>query len=317
MIRSRWYTNPLFVFIFSLVALGTSLFLYIHSYLRVNNAFSDFVRKRNLNPEQFLESETWVMILTLSCLVAIIITGLFIIFLYYRKMIQLYRMQQNFINGFTHELKTPIASLKLFLDTFSKHELPRDQQEKYLQLMIRDTERLSDNVGQILNLAKIEEKKYQAQWTIVNFKTYLEEWLRKNNYLYQELTINIVDKRKEEVWVRIDPELMGMVLMNLFSNAILHNPNKEKTVDVSIEYQGKELWVLLTDNGPGIEKSQMKNIFKKFFQIYPGGKGSGLGLYLVSQVIKYQKGSVEVRSKEEAQGAGCIFILKLPKEKGV
>jgi len=120
---------------------------------------SDFVRKKNLDSSQFLEPQTWIMILVLSVLVTVILVCLVIIFVYYQKVIQLYRMQQNFINGFTHELKTPLASLRLFLDTFLKHELPREEQMKYLTFMKRDTDRLVDNVNLILNLAKIEEKK--------------------------------------------------------------------------------------------------------------------------------------------------------------
>jgi len=118
MIKSRWFFHPLFIFIFSLVALALSLFIYIRSYLQVNYALQEVVHKYNLNAGQMLETETWVLILTLSLLVAVILGGLLIIYIYSQKIIQLYRLQQNFINGFTHELKTPIASLQLFWKRF-------------------------------------------------------------------------------------------------------------------------------------------------------------------------------------------------------
>jgi len=142
MIKSRWFYHPLFIFIFSLLALASSLVIYIRSYLRVHAALEEVVYKYHLNTKSLLDTETWVLVLILSLLVAVILTGLLIIYIYYQKMIQLYRLQQNFINGFTHELKTPIASLKLFLETFSRHDLPRDEQLKYLEYMKRDTSRL-------------------------------------------------------------------------------------------------------------------------------------------------------------------------------
>src|SRR5690606_13373912 len=96
--RSNWLLRPVTIFVCSLVALGTSLYLYISSYLRVNDAFATFVRKHNLDARVLLDSQTWVTILILSILVGSIILGFTLVFVYYQKLIQLYRMQQNFIN---------------------------------------------------------------------------------------------------------------------------------------------------------------------------------------------------------------------------
>ena len=179
--KSSWLLRPVTIFVFSLLALGTSLYLYITSYLRVNDAFAMFVRKHNLDARQLLDSHTWVTILVLSILVGSIILGFSLVFIYYQKLIQLYRMQQNFISGFTHELKTPIASIRLFLDTFSRHDLPREDALKYIEFMRKDTDRLASNVDQILNLAKIEEKKYEPNFTTVEANQYLNEIVAKNN----------------------------------------------------------------------------------------------------------------------------------------
>src|SRR5690606_37488781 len=173
--KSNWLLRPVTIFIFSLIALGTSLYLYISSYLRVNDAFASFVRKHNLDARQLLDSHAWVTILVLSVLVGAIILGFTLVFIYYQKLIQLYRMQQNFINGFTHELKTPIASIRLFLDTFARHELPRAEALKYLDFMRKDTDRLASNVDQILNLSKIEEKKYGLSFVATNMSELFRE----------------------------------------------------------------------------------------------------------------------------------------------
>ena len=134
----------------------------------MNNAFYEFVTKYRVEPNQFQESETWVIILMLSILVSLTLFGVAIIFIYYQKLFKLYRFQQNFINGFTHELKTPIASLRLYLDTFKRHELSSEEMNKYINFMINDTERLTLNVNQILQIAKIEDKSYKPEFVKIN-----------------------------------------------------------------------------------------------------------------------------------------------------
>jgi two-component system, OmpR family, phosphate regulon sensor histidine kinase PhoR len=191
MLKSKWFFHPLFVFIFSIIALGTSLFIYISSYIKVNDAFRTFVLKHNIAGKALFDSQTWVMILITSVLVALIITGLAIIFVYYQKMINLYRRQQNFINGFTHELKTPVASLQLLIDTFIKHDLPRSQQLKYFEYMLGDTKRISDNVNQILNLANIEEKKHLDDLHPRDVTEVIEDFIEKNKLTYNSHKINL------------------------------------------------------------------------------------------------------------------------------
>lgn len=311
--KYRWITNPVFVFIFSLIALGTSLWLYIHSYLQVNEAFNEFVRKRNLDPSPLLETETWVMILIVSILVALILIGVVIIFIYYQKMIQLYRMQQNFINGFTHELKTPIASLRLFLDTFSKHKLDEASQQKYLGYMIRDTERLSDNVNQILNLARIEDKKYEPVWQEGPIDEFIADWLERTSYWSEDADIEIVDEgkhKREDFLVRYDMNLTPLVFMNLVNNALIYNNSERPRIEISFKRQGKFVLVSFKDNGIGINKAEEKKVFRKFYQVTKAGKGSGIGLYLVQTVMKFHRGSVRLYS--EGEGHGSTFILSFP-----
>ncbi|MCP4912013.1 MAG: HAMP domain-containing histidine kinase [Oligoflexia bacterium] len=310
MFKARWYNNPVIVFILSLVALIFSLYFYIDSFLKVNEAFSKFVESRNLDPKQFLQSETWVFILILSVLVGIIIVCLVIIFIYYQKMIVLYRMQNNFINGFTHELKTPIASLKLFLETFEKHKLSEEDQQKYIGFMKRDIDRLNDNVVQILNLAKIEDKKYQGQMVVTDLAEFFESRREKVIHLLDKC--HLVIDHENSATVKIDPLLMEMVFINLLSNAINYNDKSQAEIHISFSRQGRNVTFHFKDNGRGISRKHQGNIFKKFYQAQKEGKGSGLGLFLVSQVAKYHKGSVKVYS--EGPGQGATFLFQIPTE---
>ena len=107
--------NAIFIFIFSIVALVSSFVLYIYWYIEISSGLDDVVLKFGIDPRQVFESQTAMVIAVLSLLVALILMGLSMTFVYNQKMQQLYRLQNNFINNFTHELKTPVTSLKLYL----------------------------------------------------------------------------------------------------------------------------------------------------------------------------------------------------------
>jgi len=312
MLKSKWYFHPLFVFIFSLVALGSSLGIYIRSYLRVNDALEKFMRLHKITPEKFFDTEAWVTILTLSILVAIILFGMFLIYLYYRQMIKLYRMQKNFISGFTHELKTPLASLKLFLETFTKYELSREDQLKYLNYMAKDVDRLNDNVDQILKLGRLEDKRYKSEFSKVNLYQWTEELLKKTPHLFESGDISIEKKDGGLYMASIDINLFEMLIMNLITNAFRYNDSERANLNITFEKRGKTLYLSFKDNGVGIDSGEVRNIFKKFYQVGKSVKGSGLGLYLASIIIKVHKGSIRVESA--GVGHGSCFIASMPLE---
>jgi len=105
--KSKLFFHPILIFILSVVALALSLILYIHWYMEVSTGLKAVMLRFDLDPSQVLEPQTWVVIMVLSILVGIILMGILMIFVYTQKTAQLYRLQHNFINNFTHELKTP------------------------------------------------------------------------------------------------------------------------------------------------------------------------------------------------------------------
>lgn len=255
-----------------------------------------------------LDSETWVLVLILSLLVAVILAGLLIIYIYYQKMIQLYRLQQNFINGFTHELKTPIASLQLFLETFSRHELPREEQIKYLEYMKRDTKRLSENVSRILNLGQLEDRNFKADFKQQNLVDLIETFLHNTPHLFEEGKVTFHSEVKV-VYLPIDTALFEMLMMNLITNALIYNKSKEKSVEIELSIEGNHIILDFRDNGIGLERNQAKKIFKKFYQVGKTTKGSGLGLYIVQNIARLHRGDIQAISM--GPGAGSVFRLTL------
>lgn len=312
--QAKWFLHPILVFISSIAALGTSLFLYIYWYMEVSIGLRSVIDKFNIDTEQALASETWVVIMVLSILVGIILMGIFIIFVYSQKTVQLYRLQNNFINNFTHELKTPVTSLKLYLQTFSRHELPRMDQIKYIQYMLNDVNRLSDNITRILNLAKIESKSYGGEFIVCDLVVFTKQFFKENRHLFANCDIRIHSNKNDGYSHRINESLFEMLLMNIAINAIKYNTSKNPRVDIFFKKVKNTKQIRFVDNGIGFEKKEIKKIFRKFYQIGRSdnmtAKGSGLGLHLVQNIARIHKGKMAAQS--EGRNKGSAFTLTLP-----
>ena len=184
--QTRWFIHPIFIFILSTIALAISLFLYIYWYVTVSESLKSIISRYHLDPNQFFEAQTWVVILVLSLLVTAILIGILIIFNYNLKSLRLYRIQQTFINNFTHELKTPVTSIKIFLDTFVRHEIPRQEQLKYIGFMLQDIERLSHNINSILNVARMESRVFEGEFTLVHISEVIHDFLAANAHVFRD-----------------------------------------------------------------------------------------------------------------------------------
>jgi len=312
--QSKWFLHPIFILIISTIALGLSLFLYIYWYIEVSSGLDEVIRRFQIDRDLVLASETWVVILVLSVLVGLILIGFFMIFVYNQKTLQLYRLQHNFINNFTHELKTPVTSLRLYLETFVKYDLDRQDQIKYLNYMISDAGRLADTVNRILNLARIESKSYQRELEAKDIVSVVERFFRRNRHLFTNLTISVAGTATHTYTCLVDPSLFEMLLMNLATNAGKYNSAPDPRLEISFLPASRYLKVRFKDNGNGFEKKERKRIFKKFYQVGRSedmsAKGSGIGLFLVQSIAKIHDGKVTAFS--EGPGRGATFTLTLP-----
>jgi signal transduction histidine kinase len=310
----KWLFHPILVFIFSVTALVVSLFLYIYWYIEVSSGLRSAMVRFNVEQDQVFAADTWLVILVLSILIGIILLGIFIIFVFSQKTMQLYRMQNNFINNFTHELKTPVTSLQLYLQTFSRYELSRDDQLKYIQYMLTDVDRLTQNINRMLNLAKLESKSYMGEFVVCDLVKTVDQFLEENAHLFKNCRVVVHHPDTTTVYQRINRHLFEMLLMNILTNAIKYNAAEMPQVDIFIEPKRQRTHIRFTDNGLGFERKEMKKIFRKFYQIGQSddmtAKGSGLGLHLVQNIARLHKGKVLAES--QGRGKGSTFTLILP-----
>jgi len=310
----KWLFHPILVFIFSVTALVASLFLYIYWYVEASSGIRTAMERFNLEPDQVLAADTWVVILVLSILLGIILLGIFIIFVFSQKTLQLVRMQNNFISNFTHELKTPVTSLQLYLQTFSMHRLSREDQLKYIGYMLADVRRLTGNINRMLDLAKLESKSYMGEFVVCDLVKMVKCFLEENAHLFKDCRIHVRHPVGKAVYQRINRHLFEMLLMNILTNAIKYRTDRTPEVEIVIEKKRRKIYVRFTDNGMGFDRREVKKIFRKFYQIGRSenmtAKGSGLGLHLVQNIARLHRGRVLAESP--GRGKGSTFTLILP-----
>lgn len=313
--RSRWFLHPVFIFVFSSVALVASLFLYIYWYMEISTALENLVQKFNIDPGLLLLSQTGMVVLVLSGLVGIILTGIVMTFLYYQKTLKLYRLQHNFINNFTHELKTPVTSLKLYLETFLKHRLSQEDQEKYIHYMIQDVTRLTDNINSILNLARIESRNYEGELVPADLVAIVKGFVDSDGHLFRNCDIAVNNPSNTPFVYRINRPLLEMLFMNLFTNAVKYNRSDRPKITIDFLPQRRKLFIRISDNGIGLAREELKKIFRKFYQVgrsdIMSSSGSGLGLYLVENIARIHKWKVKATSDGPGCGSAFTFVLPL------
>lgn len=220
------------------------------------------------------------------------------------------QQQQNFLLTVTHELKTPIAALKLYIQTLQKHNLPEDKKEKILNGALQENERLSQLIENILNASRAENKLFAIQ----KQKTELVALVHSIKERYQaRYHVGLIDfKGPEELFAAVDLHMLDTILVNLIENAIKYGGTQQR-ISIQMEKLDRFVALKMADEGPGIDPSERLHIFEKFYRI--GSEetrkqaGSGLGLYIVAEYVRLHNG--QIRCIENIP-TGSVFELILP-----
>ncbi len=248
-----------------------------------------------------------------------IITGLVLNTIFLVREIRRNEQHDSFINAVTHELKTPIASIRLYLETLQRREVDEAKRREFYQLMLLDTERLMGTVEQVLKAGAVAQKKASGQRIPVDFDAVVRECvelararhhLGPGNLEFRELFAD-----PDSASVAGDPEELHTAVTNLLDNAVKYSPDGVHiSVQLSVPDEANVV-LRVRDRGVGIPQNELKRIFKRFYRVRQRGrsrvKGTGLGLFIVRSIAKNHGGRVFAQS--DGAGKGTTVTLELPR----
>jgi len=228
---------------------------------------------------------------------------------------ELDRLKDDFVSTVTHELRTPLTSIRAFSEILHDNPgLDADERQKFLTIIIQESERLTRLINQVLDLAKLESGRAEWQVGEVDVKAVVEDSLDATSQLFRAKNVGLATRLPDAApFVRADRDRLVQVLINLLSNAVKFVPPEVGHVVVEVAAAAGMLRVSVSDNGPGIEPLNQQVIFEKFRQAGDTltGKphGTGLGLPISRQIIEHFGGRLWVDS---VPGAGATFTFELP-----
>jgi len=250
---------------------------------------------------------------------ALIIAGMIVNTTFLLREIRRSEQHDSFINAVTHELKTPVASIRLHLETLQRRDLPETQKQEFYRLMLSDTDRLTETVEQVLRAGRAGDKKAGREKSAVDFRQLVRECMdavRTRHHLplealrYEEAPGNGAGMR-----VRGSDEDLRTAVFNVLDNAIKYSGDQ---VDVRVRLNmpdEKRIVLTVRDHGIGIPPDDMKSIFKRFYRVSHRSlahvKGTGLGLFIVKSIAQKHGGKVFAESPGEGQGT--TITMELPR----
>ena len=237
----------------------------------------------------------------------ILFTGFLVTYRSFNKEIQVGNQQKNFLLSITHELKTPIASLKLYLQTLLKRDLDRAKQKEIIGKSIKDADRLNGLVENILLATKIDDNGFPLNPEELDLSGMMET-----------ATLDLLESSGKEVDVEFfiqpdvtfkgDKDAFDSILQNLISNALKYAP-EGTTMCVTLVQKGGETALSISDEGPGVSNAESEKIFEKFYRSgneeTRSQKGTGLGLYIVRKLVEQHNGMIQVQPNKPK---GSIFV---------
>jgi two-component system sensor histidine kinase SenX3 len=270
-----------------------------------------------LNVGWILLNLTEVALLVLGIVFfALIITGLVLNMIFLVREIRRNEQHDAFLNSVTHELKTPIASIKLYLETLKTRDVVPERREEFYNVMLADTDRLLTTVEQVLTAGSAREKKRQMNVEKLELSTVLADSVEivRSRYHLNDGVIRITEPASD-LCIMGDEADLRTVFVNLLDNAVKYSRDDRRiSVRIKKTTLNNRVDVFIRDNGLGIPAAELKRVFKRFYRVVNESaketKGTGLGLAIVRAIVERHGGRVRADSKGE--GRGSTFVVQLP-----
>ena len=236
--------------------------------------------------------------------------GIYLVDQGYRREVAAAKQRRNFLLSITHELKSPLASIQLILETFIKRNLEGESVKIFSKNALKETHRLHNLVNDLLLSARLEET-YQPHFEELDLSFLIHELITEMQEKYPESNFSLEEEDNLPT-IQADRSGLNSVLSNLLENAIKYSKDVTN-VNVHIKQNNKHLSVEIADQGIGIPDKEKKYVFEKFYRVGSEDtrttKGTGLGLFIVKQIMKAHKGNIHILDN---QPKGTIMRLCFP-----
>lgn len=268
---------------------------------------------QNMAATRAVSGSVWLLVGGIGFFVVIMsVVVLFSVFLV-REILEV-RRQQTFIDSVTHELKSPMASIKLCLDTLARSELSTAQREHLRNMMLADVERLSIFVDDILEASRISHGLRTQQWTTVNVPALVHRCVEalRRRYELEDAAIRVAVPT--DLTIHTDPTALETVLKNLLDNAVKYSTAPPRVTIEVVPDSTKYIRIEVRDEGIGIDRPQLKRIFRRFYRVPSDDvyarSGTGLGLYVVAALVRNLGGHIAAHS--DGHMRGTRISVRLP-----
>jgi two-component system, OmpR family, sensor histidine kinase SenX3 len=247
-------------------------------------------------------------------LLAMIIAGIVVNTTFLVREIRRNEQHNAFINAVTHELKTPVASIRLYLETLQTRIVDDAKRKEFYGIMLEDSGRLLASIEQILRTGRMGQQSRKLNVSPLNLNALTEECVARARTLHHRTADSLQYESALNAIIMGDPEEVSAAISNLIDNALKYSGSSVKVSVRAEEKDEKLVSVRVKDDGLGIPKSELTQIFKRFYRV-PGPlagriKGTGLGLFIVRSVARRHGGRAWAES--EGPGRGSTFVLQFP-----
>jgi signal transduction histidine kinase len=221
------------------------------------------------------------------------------------------RLRSDFISNVTHELKTPLTSIRMYAESLMMGRVKSDSvQKEYLSIVVTETDRLKRMINNILEFSKMEKGKPEYHFVNSNLASILNASIHEMNYWFEKEHFEVVTELDETIYAEVDPEKMKQAIGNLLSNAVKYSTDTKK-IFVRLFKKSEHVCIEVEDQGMGIPEDKLSRIFEQFYRIEQkeGTSGTGLGLTVVKEIIEAHHGTISVTSEI---GKGSRFVVTIP-----
>ena len=260
----------------------------------------------------------WTMLTVGTLFLLLVLLGVVMYLALSVKAINLNRRQSNFVDSVTHELKSPVASLKLYLQTMDRHELSAEEHSGFLRTMLDDVERLDALINHLLDAARLERAPEESELEDVRCDEVLRNCAQEV-CLRHRVPLGVVRLDLEPTIIASRHVDLSMVFRNLLDNAVKYAGDPPEITVVSRLTDDGWVMTSVADNGRGVPRAARRKVFRRFvrlgMELERDKPGTGLGLYLVHTSVRRLGGRIRVRERDG--GPGSVFEVQLPGSRAV